>query len=576
MGDMLAFLQQDGGSPAETEQLLQQRLQALKKAHRQQLQKTCQVHQQGLEKRLLHNSLLSAGNERKAGATGHLEDFFSLSDNQNINMRPGSEAPSSVKSVGSNASPKLRITQRPATTAEARASCTTVPKPFNITLREGQRKSQLLQNKVPLDTERLLGGKMEAEEAECQKQFRAAPVPGHVFLPLYHDITEVREQVRKAGIEQRQEFLLSIQKPFSFVEREEKKKTEMKQQLCSPALLPQTTKSIEVRIPIPKAVLDPGVSEHLKEKELHRKIRIQIRAQDMLRSSMAPIKTQVSRGDEEKRSSHRTRKEVLGFLDEKPSFQPRTNPQVPEFDKLHKALQKEALKRTEQKDVTRCQPFQLRTSALPPRRRQKTPEPSQDSGGKTDLKRSHSFSGITSLSTDTLPTYITDAARKRGSAIRRSMEEKMRKESENAHWMEQHKVRSQAMKSMVTSRARAVDPHKSLKEVYHEKLKQHRETDQKRMREYKRELHEMKTRVKVRPYLFEQVTQKNAKSGAERRYRDTLEQAGLNEHFVRQKGESAGVTPPFTSDDEDATENDTHHMRGTEEATPNTGEENIM
>ena len=34
------------------------------------------------------------------------------------------------------------------------------------------------------------------------------------------------------------------------------------------------------------------------------------------------------------------------------------------------------------------------------------------------LKRSNSLGGVTSLSADTLPTYITDAARKRCMAIR--------------------------------------------------------------------------------------------------------------------------------------------------------------
>ncbi|KAJ8341596.1 hypothetical protein SKAU_G00338870 [Synaphobranchus kaupii] len=562
MDSLLAFLQQEMESPAETELLLQHRLETMKEAHRQQLQKTGYLHQQSLEMRMLHNSLLAEGNERNASVERHLEELFSSDNKRNTGIKTSRcKGPrrfhslsdlSSVQTVPSRASPQPRGSQRPATTSAAWASGTTVPKPFSLTLRETQRKFQLLQNKMPLDVEGDLESKRKAEEAECQKQFRAAPVPEHVYLSLYRDIAEAREEARKTGLEQRKDFLLSMQKPFRFVEREEKRKTELNKELGRPAPSPSTTKSIEVRKPIPKAVKDPGVTENLKEKELHRKIRIQIRAQDMLRKSMAPIETQVNRDDQEKRSADRT-KQALGFLEEKPTFQPRTSPKVPDFDRLYKAFQKEALRRAEQKDVTRCQPFKLRTSDLPPRQSQKKSEPSQEQVGKTYLKRSHSFSGITSLSTDTLPTYITDAARKRCSAIRRSMEEKVYKEQESAQWMHVHKIKSQGMKSTVISRAKAMDPHRSLKEVYQEKLKQHRETDQKRTKDYKRELQEMKTRVKVRPYLFEQVTQKNAKSDAERRYRARLEQAGLNEHFVKKKGESAGagVTPPFTSDHED-------------------------
>lgn len=77
------------------------------------------------------------------------------------------------------------------------------------------------------------------------------------------------------------------------------------------------------------------------------------------------------------RTAERTRKEKLGFLDEKPSFQPKIIHQVPDFSRLHKALQTEALRKTQSKDVTKCQPFYLRTSALPARQSRMSPVKSQ-------------------------------------------------------------------------------------------------------------------------------------------------------------------------------------------------------
>ncbi|XP_042630326.1 protein FAM161B-like isoform X2 [Cyprinus carpio] len=77
-----------------------------------------------------------------------------------------------------------------------------------------------------------------------------------------------------------------------------------------------------------------------------------------------------------------------------------------------------------------------------------------------NLKRSSSFGGLTSLSMDTLPTYITDAARKRSMAVRRSLELKDLKEQENAKWMKQHRIKSQPMSRAVAMRAQAMDPHK--------------------------------------------------------------------------------------------------------------------
>ncbi|CAL8272662.1 unnamed protein product [Merluccius merluccius] len=201
-------------------------------------------------------------------------------------------------------------------------------------------------------------------EAECQKQFRAFPVPTHVSLPLYHQMTQLRETRRKQCLVQRKDFLLSTQKPFSFQERE------------------------------------------------------------------------------------RERREKLVEM----------------------------------------------------------------------LK--------------TLPTYISDATRKRGVAIRKTLEMKESKKGESAEWMRSFQMRSQAMQKTVAIRAKVTDPHSSLKDVYHEQLQRHREADQQRVKEYTKELRDMKERVTQRPYLFERVKQKHAKAQVEQTYRKKLQEAGLNERFV--------------------------------------------
>lgn len=74
------------------------------------------------------------------------------------------------------------------------------------------------------------------------------------------------------------------------------------------------------------------------------------------------------------RTAERTRKEKLDFLDKKPSFRPKIIHQAPDFSRLHKALQTEALRKTQTKEVTKCQPFYLRTSALPARQSRMSPE----------------------------------------------------------------------------------------------------------------------------------------------------------------------------------------------------------
>lgn len=57
---------------------------------------------------------------------------------------------------------------------------------------------------------------------------------------------------------------------------------------------------------------------------------------------------------------------------------------------------------------------------------------------------------------------------------RKSMEMRDSKNQESADWLKKHQMRSQAMKKTVTLHAKLLDPHSSLKEVYNEKLQQHR------------------------------------------------------------------------------------------------------
>uniref|UniRef100_A0A8K9UXS8 FAM161 centrosomal protein B n=1 Tax=Oncorhynchus mykiss TaxID=8022 RepID=A0A8K9UXS8_ONCMY len=317
----------------------------------------------------------------------------------------------------------------------------------------------------PTETEQHQLSKEEKEDAECQRKFRAVPV--------------LVQRERKEGHEQRKDFMPSMQKPFSFLERDEKKREKL-----------------------------------MEKEELRRMICIQPRAQENLRKSTAPIENQTHTENPEPHSFQHTKKEVLAFLDQ-------TTSQVPDFDRLHKAFHREALRRAERKYVTKCQPFHLRTSTLPSRTSRSSSEKEQVISAF--LKRSNSFGGLTSLSTDTLPTYITDAARKRCMAIRESTEQ------ESAEFMRKHRMMSQAMKKTVAVRAKVMDPHSSLKEsctvflyLMCLWLCTCSESEQQRMKEYKKELQDMKTRVTDHPYLFEQVA--------------TMQrEAGLNESLKRHR-----------------------------------------
>ncbi|KAM4625886.1 protein FAM161B [Polymixia lowei] len=474
------------------EQNFQYQLKALKEAHRQQLQETERRQQQDLERRINRDSLLSTDVDEES---------------------------------------------------------TWVSSATFRTSRATHRETQQIQQQALSNKQLAHVSKEEEAEAECQRKFHAVPVPNHVSLPLYHEMMQLREKERKQGHDQRKNFLLSTQKPFSFLERDKEKREKLLEML-SQAAQTKKNKGATIRNPVPK-VKEATVCQLWKDEELSRRAHIEIKGRETVTDSTAPNENHTQTGSPKLRSAERTKKEMLAFLDEKPSFQPKINPQVPDFSRLHKAFQTEALRKAESKDVTQCRPFHLRTSTLPTRQSRMSPENSQKLRTSNHLKRSSSFGGLTSLSTDTLPLYITDAARKRGMAIRKSVELKDSKSQESADWMTRYHVRSQAMKKTVTIRAKVMDPHSSLKEVYHEKLQRHREADQQRVREYMKELRDMKARVTVRPYLFEQAKQKSAKAHAEQTYRNKLKEAGLNEHFVEANGGEVEVTPVTSSSEDD-------------------------
>lgn len=97
------------------------------------------------------------------------------------------------------------------------------------------------------------------------------------------------------------------------------------------------------------------------EAELLRKIRIQMRAADMLQMASSPISTRRPRAP---RTAARTQEEKLSFLQTEFRFQPRVNSVVPDYEGLYKTFQKRAAERRETQETTRNKPFLLRTANL--------------------------------------------------------------------------------------------------------------------------------------------------------------------------------------------------------------------
>lgn len=136
-----------------------------------------------------------------------------------------------------------------------------------MTLREARKKAQWLASPASFEQERQQAQRQGQEEAECHRQFRAQPVPAHVYLPLYQEIMERSEARRQAGIQKRKELLLSSIRPFSFLEKEEQQKEAARQKDLAATVKAKVPKKKAIKR-IPKSILEPALGDKLEGKDI--------------------------------------------------------------------------------------------------------------------------------------------------------------------------------------------------------------------------------------------------------------------------------------------------------------------
>ncbi|XP_041905173.1 protein FAM161A isoform X2 [Corvus kubaryi] len=419
----------------------------------------------------------------------------------------------------------------------------TVPKPFQMTIREAQKKEQNIKSKSQIELENHLLKKQLEEEAECQKKFRANPVPAAVFLPLYHDIVQRNEERRRSVRERSKLKLLASQKPFKFIERERQRREIRKMQLKDVSPPENKTKVFRAK-PVPKCVYSPDFSDKLKEEELYREIRIRMRAEELLRNSSVP-NSRLALKETNKKKKHKS------IEPKRTEQKPKIKSSVPDFELLHEKFQKRLLQQKKVKHLTVCEPFDLRTSYIPSKKGKilkdiqedeeklkETRWPFASPRRKPQMGQSganpHLLGGGKSKSPKN-----TESTRRRLQALRNSLEEKRKLEEQQKRNRTKQKQRTRKFQRIVMARAEANDPHQSLAQMSKSRLKTFRNNEKQRRQEYLQELQEMQERVKQMPLLFERVTQKNARIAAEKYYSNRLRALGICPEFVSKKGGAA-------------------------------------
>lgn len=229
----------------------------------------------------------------------------------------------------------------------------TIPEPFQMTLRDDEKKQQKIKSRSEMEIENYTLRKQLEEEAECQKLFRANPAPAHTYIPLMEEIMERNEERRKFIKARTKEILLAMQKPFAFIEREEKKKEIQNMQIIDLASSVKKTKTFKAK-PVPKYLHDQKIIDRIEEEELYRTIRMKVRAQEMLNSASLPQSMLNN-------AVLKRKKKVCCEPDKKLKFKPQINAKVPDFQILHRKSQRQLMKK-KLKLATVCEPFQLHTS----------------------------------------------------------------------------------------------------------------------------------------------------------------------------------------------------------------------
>ncbi|XP_071385991.1 protein FAM161A [Centroberyx affinis] len=420
----------------------------------------------------------------------------------------------------------------------------TVPKPFQMTLREADRRRLGIKTRSEMELENTELRRQLEELTECQRKFRASPVPAHVHLPRYEELQERDEERRRTMRDREEQHRRAVQKPFSFLERERLKKEQKEEQLrhLQPSAQ-EGAKPFKAK-PVPKAVYVAASGEQMKEEQLYRSIKMQMRAKELLYSASMPPSMLARRLNERKKTKDDA---TAAEGDNSFSHSPKINKDVPDFNASYKRFQKHLEDRKELRPVTACEPFQLRTSQIPSHREriladiekeQTSPRVQRWPHVSPGLARTPNSSLCSSLSgsLELLPAKVTDATKMRQEAVRKVLEQRKKAEEEEERWRERQKRREKKLQKVVLKRAQANDPHLALSQTHQTKLKEFRKQDLLRRREYQQEIREIQERVKGRPLLLEQVAQRNAKQAAEKRYTDALRGCDLTEDFISSKG----------------------------------------
>ncbi len=363
----------------------------------------------------------------------------------------------------------------------------TIPEPFSMTLREERNPKK--KSKSMLITEREKMEREAKEEAELKKQFHATPVPASTYIPLYELINAKNHQRREQVQELTKDLLKSTERPFSFTKRDKEKKR-LKAEMVRQSQLEKAKSDKEQKFrarPVPKRLFDPQVNEQIREEEEYRRIRVKMRAEELLANSKLPGSMRSRKyTDGELRRRRLEDKQSRAFMTRDHRFHPRINPKVPDYDQLFTDFQKELARRKKANRTTTVEPFYLRTELIPSRKEQVEQELQRDDHVLPETrwpymaprsKVSCMAPGVSNhfrSRSAPYPAQLTETARIRQSLTQEKLAGAAEKEVSDEQRRRAKKDRQRELQKAVSQRSVACDPTAWLEDRKKQKLQEFR------------------------------------------------------------------------------------------------------
>ncbi|CAH8846940.1 unnamed protein product [Trichobilharzia szidati] len=424
----------------------------------------------------------------------------------------------------------------------------TIPEPFAMTKREeALKQSKNAQYENEMSTSSVV---QKDSDKECNNQFKAKPVPSHVYLPLYEKIMEKNALRREAVKAYSKEILKATEKPFTFTIRENLKreqndfsrdKDKWLHRKQTPSQF-KNDKSIDpLKLP---SQLYENRFERMQEDSLLNEVKRQLRAQRLLQSASLPP------GMEERqhlmnmrkleRKARDKRLNRISVLDldnaETGKKQYQYYHPAPDFKQLHWKSSK-ALRRLWKPppEPTRPKSFKLRTSErassadrqmLQSQKIEKKENENRTRSATRQIVTHDVIEPALARSTFLRENYI------RNSLAKADLDAKKKEETEHLKRLKLKEV-SNTMKE--TLGGQIISPKKIIDSITEERKRQLIQQDLARQAEYKRELNAINERVASKPLLITRQNKIIARKRAEAKFDSCVRDAGLDPNEVLEK-----------------------------------------